>query len=131
MVVLVLIYVDDILVTGDCEWFITAFVKRLNTVFSLKDLGPLSYYLGVEVVRTAAGMFLLQTKYINDLLSRIGMLHLKPCSTPAVSSKKFSAFDGVLMSDLTLYRNVLGALQYLTHTRPDISFIVNRLSQFV
>lgn len=59
------------------------------------------------------------------------MSNLKPCTTPAVSSKRFSAYEGEPMSNPTLYRSVIGALQYLTHTRPDISFIVNNLSQFL
>lgn len=131
MIVLVLIYVDAFLITRDCPAFIEKFVGRLNSVFALKDLGLLSCYLGVEVFRTATGMYLLQSKYISELLERTGISHLKPCSTPTITGKKFSAFDGELMSNPTIYRSVLGALEYLTHTRPNISYIVNKLSQFL
>lgn len=73
MVILILIYVDDILVTSDSPTFIETFIKRLNDIFALKDMGPLSYYLGVEVHHTDLGMYLLQTKYISNLLKHIGV----------------------------------------------------------
>lgn len=59
MIILILIYVDDILITADCPNFIEVFIKRLNDVFAFKDIGPLSYYLGVEVHQTPFGMYLL------------------------------------------------------------------------
>lgn len=131
MVVLVLIYVDDILITSDCPAFIEKFIARLNSVFAFKDMGPLHYYLRVEVHTTDDGMYLLQSKYISELLHHAGLSHLKSCPTPAVTGKRFSTFEREPMSNPTLYRSILGALQYLTHTRPDISYIVDKLNQYL
>lgn len=124
-----MIYVNDILIVGDCP-FIDKFILKLNIVFSLKDLGLLNYYLGVEAFQTSAGMYLLQRTYIVDRLDCADLSHVRHCSTHVITSRHLSAFEGDLTSNLNLYRNILGALQYLTHTRPDISYIVKKLSQF-
>lgn len=99
-------------------------------MFALKDLGNLHYFLGVEVCRDAGGIYLKQTKYISDLLKKFNMENASSCPTPMVTRKIISA-EGELMKNPTEYRRALGALQYLTNTRPDISFSVNRLSQYM
>ena len=76
-------------------------------------------------------MFLTQTRYIEELLKRTEMLNTKPSPTPAIVGNKFSKTDGEVLANPTHYRSIVGALQYLTNTRPDISFIVNKLSQFL
>lgn len=106
-----LIYVDDIWISGDSSSFIDQFVTRLNHVFALEDMSLLSYYLGVEVHRTASRMYLLQAKYILLICLIVLVLsHIKSCTTPALTGKKFSTYDGEPMSNPTLYRSVLGAL---------------------
>lgn len=72
--VYILVYVDDIIITGSTSKIISEVVRGLSTRFSLKDLGPLHYFLGVEVLPSADGIILCQTKYIQDLLSECGML---------------------------------------------------------
>lgn len=129
--VYVLIYVDDILVTGNEPNVIDQFVANLNDEFALKDLGELSYFLGIEVHRDDTGFHLSQKKYILDLLDRLDMMHIKPCHTPAVTGKYLSANKGEPLPNPTTYRSAIGGLQYLTNTRPDISYIVNKLSQFL
>ncbi|KAL5762392.1 hypothetical protein ACOSP7_018656 [Xanthoceras sorbifolium] len=94
-------------------------------------MGQVHYFLGFEAFRNAAGIYLTQTKYVHDLLSKTNMLNSKPCSTPICSSVKLSASTGAVFAEPSLYRNVIGALQYLTYTRPDINFAINRLSQFL
>ncbi|CAL8993966.1 unnamed protein product [Prunus brigantina] len=126
-----LIYVDDILVTGNSESHITQLILDLGRQFSMKDLGPLHYFLGMEVVRTSTGLYLSQSKYILDLLTRTKMLDCKPLPTPAVGGRRLSLHDGDLLSDVSEYRSVVGALQYLTYTRPDIAFSVNQVCQFM
>ncbi|GAU51268.1 hypothetical protein TSUD_412550 [Trifolium subterraneum] len=125
-----LIYVDDIIVTGSNIKFLEAFTNQLNTAYSLKDLGPLHYFLGVEVHRDDSGMYLRQTKYIRDVLKKFNMENTSACPTPMVTGRQFIA-EGELMSNPTLYRQAIGALQYLTNTRPDIAFAVNKLSQYM
>ena len=126
-----LVYVDDIIITGPDPSLISQVVKDLNTSFALKDLGALHYFLGIEVYRDQSGLFLTQSKYVSDLLAKHHMTTCKPCSTPASPSVQLSATIGDPLQDVTSYRSVIGALQYLTMTRPDIAFIVNKLSQFL
>ncbi|KAG7533328.1 Reverse transcriptase RNA-dependent DNA polymerase [Arabidopsis thaliana x Arabidopsis arenosa] len=126
----VLVYVDDIIIAG-----VESLVKRFNTAlaarFSLKDLGALNYFLGIEATRSANGLHLMQRKYINDLLTKTNMLGVKPVSTPMAATPMISLFTGSALDDASEYRSVLGSLQYLSFTRPDIAFAVNRLSQFM
>jgi histone deacetylase 1/2 len=125
-----LIYVDDIIITGSDNKFLEAFISQLNLVFSLKDLGNLHYFLGIEVHRDSSGMYLKQTKYIRDLLKKFNMENASSCPTPMVTGRQFT-IEGEPMSNPTLYRQAIGALQYLTNTRPDIAFAVNKLSQYM
>ncbi|PNY02796.1 copia protein (gag-int-pol protein), partial [Trifolium pratense] len=127
---ILLIYVDDIIVTGSNTKFLETFIKQLNTVFSLKDLGHLHYFLGIEVQRNASGMYLKQSKYIGDLLKKFKMEKASACPTPMITGRQFTN-EGEPMAEPTMYRQAIGALQYLTNTRPDIAFAVNKLSQYM
>ncbi|KAJ8774325.1 hypothetical protein K2173_011197 [Erythroxylum novogranatense] len=104
---------------------------QLSSEFKLKDLGQLSYFLGVEAQWTSAGLLLTQRKYIHDLLQKAHMQDANTVSTPACTTIKLSAFSGTSVPDPTLYRSIVGGLQYLSMTRPDISFSVNKASQFM
>ena len=97
----------------------------------MKDLGSLSYFLGLEVTSNSQGYFLSQAKYANDLLSHVGLTDNKVASTPLEVNVKFSPTDGTLLTDATLYRQLVGNLVYLTVTRPDIAYAVHLLSQFM
>ncbi|XP_019101850.1 PREDICTED: uncharacterized protein LOC109133303 [Camelina sativa] len=126
----VLVYVNDIIIAG-VPSLVQAFNLALAKRFSLKDLGPLSYFLDIEATRSARGMHLMQRKYITDLLTRTCMLDAKPVATPMASSPNLTIDSGTPLADATEYRTVIGSLQYLSFTRPDIVFVVNRLSQFM
>jgi len=121
-IILLLIYVDDIIITRSNNKSLETFITQLNIVFSLKDLGLLHYFLGIEVHRDDGGMYLKQTKYIRDLLKKFNMEKASSCPTPMVTGKQFTA-KGELIANPTLYRQAIGALQYLTNTRPDINFM--------
>lgn len=129
--IFLLVYVDDVIVTGSDTAMIDNLVTVLNAKFALKDLGLLTYFLGIQVFRLNSGLVLTQTKYIDDLLSKLDLQSLQPTPMPTVDGKHFSVSDGPPLSDPFLYRSTIGALQYLTHTRPYISYIVNHLSQFL
>lgn len=114
-------------ITHHISWLITI----LSRLFSMKDLGPLNFFLGLEVVPTSSRIYLTQTKCTLDLLHRAKFQEVKPVSTPLQSGKKLSLYDGEPLSNPAEYRSVVGALQYLTLTRPDISFAVNQVCQFM
>ncbi|KAG8480057.1 hypothetical protein CXB51_025173 [Gossypium anomalum] len=131
-VLYVLVYVDDIIITGSDSSVIAKFVDQLNAEFALKDMGDLHYFLGVEVTRSSSGsLHLCQTKYIRDLLARSSLSNAKPVPIPMVSFSRLSKSDGDPLSDPTEYRSLAGALQYVVLTRPDIAYAVNRICQFM
>ena len=130
-IIYLLIYVDDILVTGNDAAQISRFIAQLGSLFSMKDLGPLNFFLGMEVTRTPIAMYLSQSKYIMDLLRRTKMTDCKPSSTPAPAGRRLSLHEGEPLSDVTEFRSTVGALQYLIFTRPDIAFAVNQVCQYM
>lgn len=127
----VLAYVDDLIVTGPNGNDIQRFIDGLRQKFSLKDLGTLHYFLGMEVSHTSEGLHLSQNKYIQGILEKANMIAAKGLSSPMVSSPGLSKHQGNPTVDGTLYRSIVGALQYATLTRPDITFSVNKVSQFM
>jgi histone deacetylase 1/2 len=128
-----LVYVDDIIVVSSSSKAVEALLADLKRDFALKDLGELSYFLGIEVKKMNDGILLSQSKYASDLLKKVGMEHCKPVATPLSVSEKLSAYVGNPLGpeDATKYRSIVGALQYLTLTRPDISFSVNKVCQYL
>ncbi|XP_035551151.1 uncharacterized mitochondrial protein AtMg00810-like [Juglans regia] len=105
---------------------ITSLISALANAFLVKDLGRLSYFLGLEIDYSISGIILSQRKYTNDLLVRSNMLHAKPMSSPMAASLKLSQFDAPEFSDLTLFISIVGGLQYFSMTRPDLAFAVNK-----
>jgi hypothetical protein len=124
-----LIYVDDIIVTGTDPQVIQTLITRMQHEFPVKDLGPLSYFLGIQVSRTLDGLHLCQAKYVADILHRTHMADAKPALSPCASGSKLSRFDGAPLQHVSEYRSLVGALQYCTLTRPDIAYSVNQLCQ--
>ncbi|XP_059451010.1 uncharacterized mitochondrial protein AtMg00810-like [Corylus avellana] len=129
--VFVVIYVHDILVTSNSSSVVSSLISKLKCEFAVKDLGPLSYFFGIQVTRGAHGLFLSQSKYVTDLLCRSKMDGAKPASTPCGSGDKLSRFAGDPLADPSDYRHIVGALQYCTLTRPDVAYSVNHLCQFL
>lgn len=138
---LLLLYVDDIVITGDNPLVITALKKHLHTYLAIKDLGPLRFFLGIEVARSKAGICLNQRKYELELLSDTGMTGYKPFDTPMEQHSKLTTLEfdkqiettcsDPLLSDPSSFQRLVGRLIYLTITRPDICFAVQTLSQFM
>ncbi|KAM0067227.1 putative RNA-directed DNA polymerase [Helianthus debilis subsp. tardiflorus] len=126
-----LVYVDDILLTSNNNGFMNDFIHNLSSRFSIKDLGYPSHFLGVEFIPTAHGLFLSQYRHIHDLLTLHRMDGAKSVQTPLCSSQVLTLEDGTPKVDPTPYRKLVGSLQYLAFIRPDISFAVNKLSQFM
>jgi hypothetical protein len=131
--IFVLVYVDDIIVASSSQKATVGLLKSLEADFALKDLGDLHYFLGMEVKRTKDSLLINQERYATDLLKRVAMKNSKPVNTPLSSSEKIYVYEGEKLGpeDATRYRSIVGALQYLTLTRPDISFSVNKVCQFL
>ena len=131
LLLIVLIYVDDIIVTGNAPLLISDLISILNSQFALKELGPISYFLGVEVTSTSIDLHFSQQKYINDLLFWADMSDCKPYPTPMASGPPLSLHAGKLLPDPTIYRSFSGVFQYCTITWPNLSYAVNKLYQFM
>jgi len=121
-----LVYVDDIILTGSSATLLQQIVAALCKEFAIKDLGALKFFLGVQVRRDSRGFFLTQSQYTEDILERAGMSNCKPATTPVDDKQKLSVHDGDPEMDATFYRSITGALQYLTLSRPDIAYAVNQ-----
>ncbi|XP_038999668.1 uncharacterized mitochondrial protein AtMg00810-like [Hibiscus syriacus] len=129
--VYILVYVDDIVLTGSSNKQIDEVVKLLGKEFALKDLGDLHFFLGIEVKRCGSSLILSQRKFIVELLMKTKMNTANPTSTPMLVSAKLSQDKGVLLEDAYKYRSIVGALLYVCHTRTDITFSVNKASQYM
>ncbi|GKA62052.1 ribonuclease H-like domain-containing protein [Tanacetum coccineum] len=129
-----LIYVDDIIVTRNCVDEIDKFKVFLKSKFKIKDSGPLKYFLGIKVIKTGKDLCLSQRKYCLELLKEYGLLGCKPVSTPMepISVLPYvPTKDSPLLDNITGYQKLLGKLIYHTHTRPDITYFVHCLAQYM
>ncbi|GMI65892.1 hypothetical protein HRI_000258500 [Hibiscus trionum] len=126
-----LVYVDDIVLAGKDIGQLASVKKFLQQHFKLRDLGNLRYFLGFEIARNSNGISLSQRKYALQLLEDTGLLASKPATTPLNAPHKLSSSEGEPLADPQQYRRLVGRLLYLTQTRPDITYSVHLLSQFV
>jgi hypothetical protein len=124
-----LLYIDNMILAASSTDLLQHFVHNLKTAFAIKDLGPVSYFLSIEVRLNREGFMLSQSSYTVDVLERAGMTNCKPVATPAETSAKTSSSDGAPLSsiDASWYRSMAGALQYLTLTRPHIAYVVQQV----
>jgi hypothetical protein len=120
------LYVDDMVLTASSDALLRDIIAKLQAEFAVKDMGPLHFFLGVDVRRRDSNFFLSQTKYAEELLDRAGMVHCKPAATPIDTKAKLSSSSGAAVRDPSEYRSIAGALQYLTITRPDIAYAVQQ-----
>ncbi|XP_071687096.1 uncharacterized mitochondrial protein AtMg00810-like [Rutidosis leptorrhynchoides] len=123
----ILLYIDDIIITASSDSLRQFFMRKLANEFAMKDLGELSYFLSISVHRTSQGLFLSQSKYAREIIDRADMSSCKPSHTPVESKSKLSSSVGAPYHDPTFYRSLASALQYLTFTRPGISYAVQQI----
>eukprot|EP00253_Pinus_taeda_P034822 PITA_34822 len=130
-IILISLYVDDMIITGDADNLIRGIKKLMAQVFEMKDLGSLHYCLGLEVCRNTGQTFLTQWKYDRNLLEKFGMDQCRSAAIPLQHNLKLSSDDDTKEVDATMYRQLVGSLIYLTTTRPDLAYSVSVLSQFM
>jgi hypothetical protein len=118
------VYVDDIIITSSSPAVVDALLANLKSNFALKDLGSLSYFLGIQIQQLSNCILLSQEKYASDIVRRAGMVTCNMAPTPMTTSSQLSADEGERLSpeDATKYRSIVGALQYLSLTRLDLAF---------
>ena len=129
--VILLVYVDDINLSRPNLASVQAVQTKLQSLFQLKILGPLKYFLGLEIAKSSRGISLSQRKYDLSLLQDTGFLACKPSNLPMDPNLKLNLHDGDLLPDPSMYKRLISRLLYLTISRPDITFAVNRLSQYM
>ncbi|CAL9016737.1 unnamed protein product [Prunus brigantina] len=122
-----IVYVDDMVVTGNDLIEKAALQHHLASEFEMKDLGALKYFLGIEVAR----IFLSQRKYILDILTDTGMLAIKPADMPIELYHQLGEYPDQVPTNKERYQRLVGKLIYLGHTRPDIAYAVSVVSQFM
>ncbi|KAF7839695.1 retrovirus-related Pol polyprotein from transposon TNT 1-94 [Senna tora] len=127
----VLVYVDDLIISGNHPNTIQMFKAYLGRCFHMKDLGFLKYFLGVEVARGPSGFFLYQRKCALDIVTETGLLGFRPASIPLEQNHRLALSTSALLDDPEKYRQQVGRLIYLCFTRPDLSYNVHVLSQFM
>ena len=130
-IAILIVYVDDIILTGDDSAELKKLKERLVDEFEIKDLGALKYFLGMEFAKSKEGIFVNQRKYVLDLLGETGMLGCKPAETPMEPNTKLQPAQTKSVVNKEQYQRLVGRLIYLSHTRPDIAFSVSMVSQFM
>ena len=120
----VLVYVDDLIISGNDSAALCTFKAYLNDCFKMKDLGPLKYFLGIKVACSSAGLFLCQRKYTLNIISEAGLLGAKPSRFPIPQNHRLGLADGELLPDPEVYRWLVGRLNYLAVTRPNLAYSV-------
>ena len=126
-----LVYMDDIVITGNDPTCVATLKLVLDAKFGIKDLGSLEFSLGLEIARSKKGVSLNQTKFALDILKETSIMGCKPAKSPMEQQLKLSKDSGELLLDSSKYRRLIGKLMYLTLSRLDITYAVNRLSQFL
>ena len=128
---IIVLYFYDLLITGISQAGIASLKGAMNQAFSMIDLGLLSQFLGLEISQTKDGIKVHQSKYALYLLKKFRMKDCKASKTPFLSGVKLEEADSSPMVNNTLYRKLIGCLLYLTHTRPDICYVVSVASRFM
>ncbi|XP_028095525.1 uncharacterized protein LOC114295490 [Camellia sinensis] len=128
--ILLLLYVNDMIITSDDTAGISNLKQFLSCQFKMKDLGLLSYFLDLEISLDSSGYSLSQAKYTSELLAHVGLTDCKTASTPIDPQTRLTPLDSHLLSDATLYRQLVGSLVYLMITRPNMAYAVHILHAF-
>ncbi|CAJ2657083.1 unnamed protein product [Trifolium pratense] len=130
-IILICLYVDDLLVTGSDIAKIEKFKTVMMTEFEMTDLGEISYFLGIEFLKTSKGLMLHQRKYAGEILKRFNMSDCTYAITPMETNLKLEKNESEDAVDPTMFKQIVGSLRYLCNSRPDICFAVGLISRFM
>ncbi|RVW42706.1 Retrovirus-related Pol polyprotein from transposon TNT 1-94 [Vitis vinifera] len=130
-ILIVCLYVDDLIFTGNDESMFKAIQKSMMVEFDMTDLGKLRYFLGIEVMQKTDGIFISQRKYAQEVLERFNLYQCNPVHNPVVPGFKLTRDKEGVEVDGTLYKQMVGSLMYLTATRPDLMFSVSLISRYM
>lgn len=130
-VLIISLYVDDLIYTGNDEGMFCEFRKSMRSNFAMTDLGRMRYFLGVEVKQVDDGILICQHKYAQDILARFGMENCNAVCNPMVPGNKLTKDEGGKSVDATKYRQMIGSLMYLLATRPDLTFSVCLIARYM
>ncbi|XP_065629079.1 uncharacterized mitochondrial protein AtMg00810-like [Quercus suber] len=129
--ILLLLYVDDMIITGDDLSGIQELKAFLSEQFEMKDLGHLNYLLGFKITHSIDGLYITQFKYAFELLSRAGLTDSKIVDTLVNLNVHLTPSGGKPLFNLSLYKRLVGSLVYLTVTHLDISYVVHQVNQYL
>eukprot|EP00253_Pinus_taeda_P022423 PITA_22423 len=130
-ILIVVLYVNDVIFTGNDNYLIENFKAVMKEEFEMTDMGLLRYFLGIKVDQNENGIFIAQAKYVNEVFERFNMQDNKAAITPTVMGLKLSKEDNNKDFDPSLFKSIVGSLMYLTATRPDIMHAVSLVSRFM
>ena len=122
---------DDIIVTGSDSKRIEGVIGKLSGAFALKDLGNLSYFIGIQVIRNQNSILLSQAKYVQDLLAKTEMENCKGIESPFSIAEKLKKDECAKLNNPSFYKSVIGSLQYVVLIRPELAYSINKLSQYM
>lgn len=131
LITFLIIYVDDMIITGNDKTETGDLKRRLFREFEMKDLGNLKYFLRIEVLRSKLRIFISQRKYIIDMLAKVGLVDYKPTKTPIVVNHGLKIVEGARPTNKDQYVKMVGKLIYLSHIRRDIAYVIGIVSRFM
>ena len=129
--IIVVLYVDDVIFTGNDDYFIENSKTIMKEEFEMTDMSLLRYFLGIEVEQNGNEIFISQAKYVNEVLERFNMQESKAAITPTVMELKLSKEDNSKDFDPSLYKSIVGSFMYLTDTKLDIMYAVSLICRFM
>lgn len=130
-ILIVSLYVDDLIFTGNCEVLIDDFKCSMKKNFAMTDLGKMRYFLGVEVTQDSRGIFIAQQKYAKEILSRFGMEQCNMVCNPIVPGNRLSKDESRKRVDATNFKQMVGCLMYLLATRPDLAYAICLIARYM
>ena len=130
-ILIVSLYVDDLIFTGNDHVMLEKFKSSMKEEFDMTDLGRMKYFLGVEVIQDEEGIFIHQGKYAGEILERFNLQCGNAVKNPIVPGSRLSKEGEGSKVDATLYKQLVGSLMYITSTRPDLMFVVCLLSRYM